>query len=207
MADPIEARVCEAAEEIAVRGSSVARPINEHCTSDDEFTRDKAPIAAVFAVIAAVAHTEKAVWRDYHRLACDAEFIAAPRQVLTGLNRVHRRLRIINIVFIFGTPFLKLGGCESGLIIVCVADHAVFGQRLVVDKDLIITKLDLFAGKSNYSFDVVYLVRNDLSRAVAFRMQFIAGIFEDDNVTAGDLPLRQERQFVAARRKDEFIYK
>ena len=125
--------------------------------------------------------------------------------MLAGLDRVHRLRRIVNAVFILGAAFLKFRCGQSGLIVVGVADHSVLGQKLTVDKDLIVAKLDRFARQADNAFDVIDLIRNDLSRAVVFGMHFIARIFENDDVAALDLTLRQKRQRAAARRKNKLI--
>src|SRR5438046_1992687 len=43
MPDAAESRVRDAAEKVAVGCSAVARPVNEHCPSNDQLARNKAP--------------------------------------------------------------------------------------------------------------------------------------------------------------------
>src|SRR5436189_858841 len=138
MPDAAQARMCDAAKEIAVRRTAVAGPVDKHRAADDQLARDKAPIAAVLAVIAAVAHDKEAVRRHLHRLACHAEFVALTRQVLAGFNGIHGAFGIINVVFLIRLPLLKFSCLERRLIIIRVADHAMLGQKLAVDKDLVV---------------------------------------------------------------------
>src|SRR5436190_6736104 len=76
MPDAAQARMCDAAKEIAVRRTAVAGPVDEHRPADDQLARDEAPIAAVLAVVAAIAHDKEAVRRHLHRLACPRQFLA-----------------------------------------------------------------------------------------------------------------------------------
>src|SRR4051812_46800013 len=71
--DAVETRVCKASKCAAVRGSAVARPIDEHCAPDDQFSRNKSPVAAVLAIVAAVTHDEETVFRHLHRFPGNAK--------------------------------------------------------------------------------------------------------------------------------------
>lgn len=54
----------DASNHAAVGGSAIAGPIDEHRPANDQTARNKAPIAAVFAVVTAIAHHEKAIRRN-----------------------------------------------------------------------------------------------------------------------------------------------
>src|SRR5437868_11751501 len=97
MADTAEARVSDAAEELAVRRAAVARPIDKHRAPDDEVSRDKPPVAAVLALIAAVAHAKEGVLGDLHRLAGHTKFITLTGQMLARFDRIDRLLRVIYV--------------------------------------------------------------------------------------------------------------
>jgi len=81
----------------------------------------------------------------------------------------------------------------------------VFRQNLVVDENLIVAKFDFIVWKSDDAFDKIYLIRN---AAVVFNLCKVIGIsriFENDNIAALNLALRQKRNRLAARRENKFI--
>src|SRR5215211_9133393 len=84
----------------------------------------------------------------------------------------------------------------------------MLGQQLAIDEYLIVTKLDRFTRQTYDTLYVVQLIGFDRRppRGIHFRAYFVAGIFENDNVSARDLPLRQKRKRVAARRKNELVH-
>src|ERR1043166_5722502 len=208
MPDAGQSWMGETAEPASARRTTVAGPIDEHRASDDHVTRHKAPISAVLAVVAAVAHHKKAVRRHDHRFVLYTEFVSAPREMLAGFYAFDRVLRIINVVFLIRLTFLDLASLKRRLIVRGVADDPVFRQQLAVDIDLVVLKLDGFTRQADNAFYVIDLIRNDrrISAAVHFGVNFVARIFENDDVAALDLALRQKRQFTTAGRKDELIH-
>ena len=55
---------------------------------------------------------------------------------------------------------------------------------------MIVLELNGFARKADNAFDVVYLVWDQIARAVHVGMNLVARILEDNNIAALDLALR-----------------
>src|SRR5215218_1489544 len=161
--DPLEARVGKAAPNAVLRCSAVAGPIDEHRAADDQVTRNKAPITAVLAVVAAVPHDKKAVRRNRHGFALNAEFVVADRQITPGEYGFHLSTTVINVPFFVGLSFLKLARDQCGLIVVRVgriADKTMLRQGLAVYEHLIVLELDRLARKADHSLNIIDLIRN-----------------------------------------------
>ena len=81
----------------------------------------------------------------------------------------------------------------------------MFRQNLVVDENLIVAKFDFIVWKSDDALHKIYLIWN---AALVFYLCFIVGlarIFENDNIAALNLALRQKRNWFAAGRENKFI--
>src|SRR5215207_7243171 len=202
------ARVSEEVyEEAAVRRRAlVVRPVDEHRAAYDQLARDEAPVAAVLAVVAVVAHGEVVPLRHVELLAAhgarrDPQTLRLPVDVVLALarrlGRVRVRQRHVLIVLERRAALVAVRRVAVLVARRVVGRDFVLGERLAVDENVRAANFDEVAGKT---YDALHVVRLE-GRRVAYADfgeellgRVLARILEDDYVAAPYLALRQERE-------------
>src|SRR5467141_3298461 len=154
-------------------------PVNEEGAAHDGFAVDKAPVAAVGAVVAIIAHGEIFSWRhdQFVALYVFADFVGP-----LDLNGRDEKL-------IAGRGESVIQGIVARRGIV---DDVGFIQGFAVDEDLLVDNLQTIPGKAD---DALHEVRMILVR-----------IFEDDDIAALEVAVWKKLFIpVAAAAKDEFV--
>src|SRR5205085_10996123 len=191
----------------------VVRPIYEHRAPDDQVARHEAPVTTVGAVVAIVAHDEVTVGWDSDDVVVLEGWIIVAVVIQALRRRAPRPCAPIDRVRPFALRrrivfepqrrgvFALFG---ARVVLIVLGRHDVLGERLTIDDDARTFDLDLIAGQTDDALDVVSNKRR-VVRVVLLRDghagDLIAGIFEDNDVAALYVALRQERQ-VRPRRKD-----
>src|SRR5205085_7385554 len=211
------ARVSEEIERTAEGLCLVVRPIDKHCSADDEIARDESPGATVETVIAIISHYEITATGVYlaggiltgfgnlRGFAIDRVMKIRTSAHVLPLARVCDRARkVINVVKLAGLMGGVLDNLKRRFVAGALRHDDVLRQRLAVDIDLRAFHFYRVARHADDPLDVINLKGNVVFLAFALSVVSIAGILEDDNVASFDFALWQNRERRSGG-KDELI--
>src|ERR1700682_3052331 len=183
---------------IVRREAFVIGPVNEHRPADYQIARHITPEATVLTVVPVITH-HKITVRGHHDLFA----------VALVYEDIVRRIGLVGIIVdVVCLAWLARGvilNFYGALIVMVYSFDAMLRQNFSVNNDVAAFDLNVIARQPDHA---LYIVSDDRlivgAVIVALRIVLIPRVLENNDVTAANLPLRQERRR-GTRCEDEFV--